>query len=122
VVAHPARELIGSIQDPKIFVWFFAWWPHAILHGENPIITYAVDDRIPPAFDLPIVHALVDDAVTVKDGKQVLAFARRVGAGAILVDPSDPTPWRSILAVANPPRETGGLLLYQLDGRACANR
>jgi hypothetical protein len=82
----------------------------------------AVDDRIPPAFDLPIVHALVDDAVTAKDGRQVLAFARKVGAGAILVDPSDPTPWRSILAAANPPRETGGLLLYQLSARGCANR
>jgi hypothetical protein len=43
VVAHPERDYIGGIAaDPQIFVWSFAWWPHAILHGQNPLFTHAI--------------------------------------------------------------------------------
>jgi hypothetical protein len=45
VVAHPARDLIGAgspARDPDLFVWMLAWWPHAVLHGMNPIVTHAV--------------------------------------------------------------------------------
>jgi hypothetical protein len=37
VAADPTRELIGFGADPAIFVWSFAWWPHAILDGHNPL-------------------------------------------------------------------------------------
>ena len=33
---------IGPGDDPQIFIWAFAWWPHAILHGENPFVTHAI--------------------------------------------------------------------------------
>ena len=33
---------VGTGADPHIFVWDFAWWPHAILHGENPFVTHAI--------------------------------------------------------------------------------
>jgi hypothetical protein len=42
LLPHPGRYLIGSGADPDIFVWSFAWWPHAVLHGDNPIVTHAV--------------------------------------------------------------------------------
>jgi hypothetical protein len=42
VVAHPGREWIGSGSDPQIFVWSLGWWPHAILHWQNPIYTHVV--------------------------------------------------------------------------------
>ena len=42
VLSHPTRELIGFGNDPGVFVWFFAWWPHALGHGLNPFITRAV--------------------------------------------------------------------------------
>ena len=42
VLPHPGRELIGTGADPLIFVWSFAWWPHAILHGTNPFVTHAL--------------------------------------------------------------------------------
>jgi len=42
VVAHPQRDLIGYGVDPDLFVWMLAWWPHAILHGQNPIVTHAI--------------------------------------------------------------------------------
>ena len=28
--------------DPSVYTWFYAWWPHALLHGENPFITNAI--------------------------------------------------------------------------------
>ena len=28
--------------DPRFFIWAMAWWPHAILHGLNPMWTRAV--------------------------------------------------------------------------------
>ena len=34
--------LVGTTQDPLIFVWSFAWWPHALLDGTNPFVTHAL--------------------------------------------------------------------------------
>lgn len=42
VISHPARDMIGYRTDPNLFAWMLAWWPHAILHGTNPIVTNAV--------------------------------------------------------------------------------
>jgi hypothetical protein len=42
VLAHPGRDLVGTGTDPDLFVWALGWWPHAIVHGENPIVTHAV--------------------------------------------------------------------------------
>ena len=33
---------VGSGPDPQIFIWSFAWWPHALLHGQNPFVTHAI--------------------------------------------------------------------------------
>jgi hypothetical protein len=43
VLAHPERDVVGGLfTDPQIFIWSFAWWPHAILHGTDPIFTHAI--------------------------------------------------------------------------------
>jgi hypothetical protein len=42
VVAHPAGRTIGRSPEANDFVWSFAWWPHALWHGENPIVTHAI--------------------------------------------------------------------------------
>jgi hypothetical protein len=43
VLDHPERDFVGGLfTDPQIFIWSFAWWPHAILHGTNPIVTHAI--------------------------------------------------------------------------------
>jgi hypothetical protein len=39
---YSGGHYVGNGYDPQIFIWSFAWWPHAILHGENPFITHAV--------------------------------------------------------------------------------
>jgi len=42
IAAHPGRDWIGFGADPQIFVWSFGWWPHAILHAQNPILAHSV--------------------------------------------------------------------------------
>ena len=39
---EPGRQYIGVLDDPQIPIWSFAWWPHAVAHGENPFVTHAV--------------------------------------------------------------------------------
>ena len=31
-------------------MWFFAWWPHALLHGLNPFVTHVI--FVPDGFNL----------------------------------------------------------------------
>jgi hypothetical protein len=51
VLAHPERRVVGGLfTDPQIFIWSFAWWPHAILHGQNPFFTHAIWE--PDGFNL----------------------------------------------------------------------
>jgi hypothetical protein len=40
--AGSGRTYVGLKVDPQIFIWAFAWWPHAIVHGQNPIVTHAI--------------------------------------------------------------------------------
>jgi hypothetical protein len=42
IAAHPGRDLIGTGPDPTVLIWALAWWPYAILHWQNPIVTHAI--------------------------------------------------------------------------------
>jgi len=42
VLPHFGRSVIGSGRDPQLFVWSLAWWPHAVLHGQNPFVTHVL--------------------------------------------------------------------------------
>jgi hypothetical protein len=42
VASHFGRDWVGRGTDPQIFVWSFAWWPHAVVHWQNPVVTHAV--------------------------------------------------------------------------------
>ena len=43
VLGHPASTIIARDDiDSSLFLWFFAWWPHALLHGINPFVTHAM--------------------------------------------------------------------------------
>jgi len=42
VVFQPRLSYVGTGVDPQIFIWSFAWWPHAILQGVNPFVTHVV--------------------------------------------------------------------------------
>src|SRR3954447_5503483 len=36
--------------DTSGFMWFYAWWPHALLHGQDPVYTNAV--LVPDGYNL----------------------------------------------------------------------
>jgi hypothetical protein len=42
IVLRGNGAYVGHGIDPQIFIWSFAWLPHAVLHGENPLITHAI--------------------------------------------------------------------------------
>jgi hypothetical protein len=42
LVRHPGRILVGSTQDPQLYVWAFSWWPHAIASFTNPFVSHAL--------------------------------------------------------------------------------
>jgi hypothetical protein len=44
LLPHPGRYLVGHDQqsDAEIFIWSFAWWPHAILSWTNPFVSHVV--------------------------------------------------------------------------------
>ena len=42
LLIEPGRQWVGYGTDPEIFIWSFGWWPHAILHGQNPFVTHAI--------------------------------------------------------------------------------
>jgi hypothetical protein len=41
-IVQSGSRYVGFGYDPQIFIWAFAWFPHAVLHGENPLVTHAV--------------------------------------------------------------------------------
>lgn len=37
-----SSSYIGRTSDPTVYIWLLSWWPYAISHRLNPIITYVV--------------------------------------------------------------------------------
>ena len=42
LLVHPGRYLVGDNRDPQIFVWSFAWWPHAVTTWQNPFFSRVI--------------------------------------------------------------------------------
>ncbi len=42
LLPHPGRLVVGQSGDYAIFVWSFAWWPHAIGTWTNPFVPHVV--------------------------------------------------------------------------------
>ncbi len=42
LLTRPGSQYVGPRDDPQIFIWSFAWLPHALLHWENPLVTHAI--------------------------------------------------------------------------------
>ena len=42
VIGHPANVYVGRGPDPQLYIWFMAWWAHAISHGLNPFLTSVI--------------------------------------------------------------------------------
>jgi len=51
VLDHPRATILGANDvDPSVYLWFFAWWPHALAHGLNPFLTHLI--FVPEGFNL----------------------------------------------------------------------
>jgi hypothetical protein len=51
VLGHLGSRIIASdAVDSSQFMWFYAWWPHALLHGLNPFITNSI--FVPQGYNL----------------------------------------------------------------------
>src|ERR1700682_4838667 len=42
VLTHPASVYLGRGPDAQQYIWFIAWWAHAVSHRLNPFLTSAV--------------------------------------------------------------------------------
>jgi hypothetical protein len=42
VAAHLSSSYIGRSNDPTVYMWLLNWWPYALAHRLNPIITGSV--------------------------------------------------------------------------------
>ncbi len=56
-----SRALASDAIDSSQFMWFFAWWPHALLHGLNPFVTHAM--FVPEGFNLTWATAMPGPAL-----------------------------------------------------------
>jgi hypothetical protein len=68
------------------------------------------------------VVRLLHDDVRVADGGTVFALAREKGVSTILVHPTDPWPWETVLTPIAKPKGVGAVLLYPVTrGRSMSN-
>jgi hypothetical protein len=42
VLAHPATFHVGLAADPSQMMWFLVWWPYALAHRLNPLISHII--------------------------------------------------------------------------------
>jgi hypothetical protein len=67
VFGHHVLLHLGSVViapndlDSSQYLWFLSWWPHAILHGQNPFITHAV--FVPDGYNLTWTTSLAGPAL-----------------------------------------------------------
>jgi hypothetical protein len=42
LLPHPGRVVGGNGHDAEIFIWSFAWWPHALTTWTNPFVSHVI--------------------------------------------------------------------------------
>jgi len=42
ILRHPGTTVVGWGTDPSFYAWSMAWFPHAVGHGLNPLVTHEV--------------------------------------------------------------------------------
>ena len=63
VLAHPSSAYLGRGPDAQQYIWFIAWWAHAISHHLNPFLTTVVwapsGGNLAWATDFPLAASLL---------------------------------------------------------------
>jgi len=44
------KAIAADAIDASQFMWFYGWWPHAVLHGLNPLVTHLM--FVPEGYNL----------------------------------------------------------------------
>ena len=42
LLPHPGNTVLGIGTDPVLFQWGYGWYPHALLHGINPLFPHSI--------------------------------------------------------------------------------
>jgi hypothetical protein len=57
VLDDPSSQLLAANDlDPSAYLWFFAWWPHAVLNGLDPFYTELI--FVPDGYNLAWVTSM----------------------------------------------------------------
>jgi hypothetical protein len=57
VLDDPGSTILAANDvDPSAYLWFFSWWPHALMHGLNPIYTDLI--FVPGGYNLAWVTSM----------------------------------------------------------------
>lgn len=108
VIGHLGSRIVASDQlDSSQFMWFLAWWPHAILHGLNPFVTHEI--FYPSGFNLEWSTAMPLEGILLSP--ITLAFSPIVSWNVIqLVSPAL-SAWTAYLLCRHVTRKTGPSLV-----------
>ncbi len=79
----PGKQYIGTLDDPQIPIWSFAWWLHALVHGQNPLYTHSI--WAPSGVDLAWVNTVPAVAVLFAPVTAVLGPVPSYDIAAVLL-------------------------------------
>jgi hypothetical protein len=80
---EPGSQYIGVFDDPQIPIWSFAWWLHAIEHGDNPLVTHLI--WAPSGVDLVWANTLPALAVVLAPLTAIDGAAASFDVAAVLL-------------------------------------
>ncbi len=108
VLGHFGSRVIASDPiDSSQFMWFFAWWPHALLHGLNPFVTHAM--FVPQGFNLTWSTAMPGPSIVLSP--ITLAFGPAVTWNVIQLCAPALSAWTAFLLARHVTGATGPALL-----------
>ena len=108
VIGHLGSRIVASDQiDSSQFMWFLAWWPHAILHGLNPFVTHEI--FYPSGFNLEWSTAMPLEGILL--APITLAFSPVVSWNVIQLLSPALSAWTAYLLCRHVTRRTGPSLI-----------
>jgi hypothetical protein len=108
VLGHLGSRIVASDSlDSSAFMWFLAWWPHALLHGLNPFVTHAM--FVPEGFNLTWAAAMPGPSVVLSP--VTLAFGPVVTWNVIQLCAPALSAWTAFLLCRHVSGQTGPALV-----------
>ncbi len=85
VLPHLGSENVGlpNWTDPTVNMWSLAWWPHALLHGLNPLVTNAL--FAPDQIDLAATSSTLSPLAGIVGAPITVAFGPIVSYNVLML-------------------------------------